>query len=74
MVVMISGGKDVGVIEVYSPDGRCSQTAANRPSAPANNPNPVLGYINGKISTCNREGGTLKQKGPHTPGPGACLF
>ena len=53
MVVMIAGSSDSGLIEVYSPDGRCSQAMANRPSSWAD---PALGYINEKITACSSEG------------------
>ena len=51
MVAMVFCGNGFGNIEVYSPDGRCSQDLGNRRNA-ISNLSPAVGYINGKISMC----------------------
>ena len=53
MVAMVSCGNGFSLIEVYSPDGRCSQDLGNRPYT-ISNLAPAVGYINGKISMCSR--------------------
>lgn len=50
---MIACGNGFGLVEVYSPDGRCSQDLGNRPNE-VSNLSPALGYINGKITACSR--------------------
>jgi hypothetical protein len=53
MAALIACGNGFGGIEVFSPDGRCSQNLGNNPVG-VNNLTPALGYINGKITACTR--------------------
>ena len=58
MVAMVFCGNGFGNIEVYSPDGRCSQDLGNRPNE-ISNLSPAVGYINGKITMCSRYSSTV---------------
>jgi hypothetical protein len=63
MVAYIAGGNGVNAAEAYSPNGGCSLPMGN---GPLGNLNPILGFINGKLTFCgsymdNRFQSLLKQ-------------
>jgi hypothetical protein len=52
MVAIIAGGGYFFKIEAYSPGGGCSQALGTTDPLGGGNLDPILGYINGKITFC----------------------
>ena len=52
MVAIIAGGNGVVNIEAYSPGGGCSLSLGTTVPLTGGHLDPIMGYINGKITFC----------------------
>ncbi len=49
MIAYVAGGNGFNIAEAYSPNGGCSLSMG---TGPLGNLNPILGFINGKLTYC----------------------